>query len=267
MAELYDRIGRTYTATRRTDPRIARAILEALGDAQTVVNVGAGTGAYEPSDRKLVAVEPSPVMIAQRPVGAAPVIRARAEELPFADGAFDAAMAVLSDHHWRDRGRGLRELCRVARRRVVLFNANPSEAGLFWLTTEYLPGFLDLIPDQYGQTDLWERRLAEAFGSAQLIPVPIPHDCQDGFYAAFWRRPEAYLEPAVRSGISVFAQLDDDHVRQGMHALRGDLESGRWRERHRELLELAELHLGFYVVLAELGSRMGEPKLPVDDGR
>ena len=206
MSELYDQIGRTYAATRRTDPRIA-------------------------------------------------------------DGEFDAAMAVLSDHHWGDRRRGLRELRRVARRRVVLFNADPSEAGLFWLTTEYRPGPLDLISDGYRRSDLWERDFIEPLGPVQLIPVPIPHDCEDGFYAAFWRRPEAYLEPAVRSGISVFAQLDDQEVREGIDALGGDLESGRWRECHRELLELAELHLGFYVVLAELGSRTRGPKLSGDGSR
>src|SRR5919109_2689270 len=142
-AEAYDAIGRDYAATRRTDPRIAAAIWGALDDARTVLNVGAGTGSYEPPDRGVVAVEPSEVMADARPADSARVVRSRAEELPFADGSFDAAMAVLSDHHWRDRVRGLRELCRVARRRVVLFNADPAQAERFWLTSEYLRGFLD----------------------------------------------------------------------------------------------------------------------------
>jgi len=142
---LYDRIGTTYTSTRRPDPRIERAIHDALGDARSVINVGAGAGGYEPADREVVAVEPSPVMIAQRPAGAAPVIRAEAESLPFEDGSFDAAMSVLSDHHWKDRRAGLQELRRVARTRVVLFNIDPARANALWMTTEYLPAFLDLI--------------------------------------------------------------------------------------------------------------------------
>ena len=162
--ELYDTIGRSYTNTRRPDPRIAAAIWEALGDARTVLNVGAGAGAYEPAGREVVALEPSPVMIAQRPPGAAPVMRGHAEDLPFDDGAFDAVMAVLSDHHWSDRPRGFQELRRVASERVVLFNANPAEADLFWLTTEYLPEFLDVIPAQYRQPGAWESELRAALG-------------------------------------------------------------------------------------------------------
>src|SRR5919198_6304706 len=157
---LYDRIGRGYTDTRRTDPRLAARIWEALGDARTVVNVGAGSGSYEPADREVVAVEPSAAMIAQRPAGAAPVVRASAEELPFPDRSFDAALAVHSDHHWRDRLRGLRELRRVARRRVVLFNVDPAEVGRFWLTSEYLPGSLCLFPERYREPGVWVKELA-----------------------------------------------------------------------------------------------------------
>ena len=255
--ELYDRIGRTYTATRRPDPQIATAIWEALGDARTVLNVGAGAGAYEPPDREVVAVEPSPVMIAQRPAGAARVVQAHAEELPFADGSFDAAMAILSHHHWRDRERGFRELSRVARDRVVLFNANPSEADLFWLTTGYLPEFLDLIPSRYRERGVWERELEAGLGRFRLTPVPIAHDCTDGFYGAFWRRPEAYLEPYVRAGISVFAQVSSAAVDRAIDALSADLGTGRWHQRHRALLGLSELHLGYYVIVAEPTSQTG----------
>ena len=250
---LYDRIGRTYTSTRDPDPRIAAAILEALGDARTVLNVGAGAGSYEPTDREVVALEPSPVMIEQRPPGSARLIGTpptRAEELPFGDGEFDAVMAVLSDHHWRDRRRGLAELRRVARRRVILFNANPSEAGLFWLTTEYLPEFLELIPPRYRQPGMWERELGEALGPIALTPVPVPHDCTDGFYGAYWRRPEAYLNGEVRAGISVFAQVSSGAVDRAIAALGADLETGRWQERHRELRLTDELHLGYYVITA-----------------
>jgi SAM-dependent methyltransferase len=249
---LYDRIGRTYSATRHPDPRIERTIHEALGDAATVVNVGAGAGAYEPTDRELVAVEPSAVMTAQRPPGRTRVVEAIAERLPFADGEFEASMAVLSDHHWGDRRQGLRELRRVARRRVVLFNADPGENARFWMTTEYLPGFVELIEPRYRGAGAWESELRAILGALELRAVPIPHDCADGFYGAYWRRPEAFLDPAVRGGISVFAQLPDEQVTRGLDALANDVRSGAWRERHRELLELDVLHLGYYVVVAEL---------------
>ncbi|HEY1509034.1 MAG TPA: class I SAM-dependent methyltransferase [Solirubrobacteraceae bacterium] len=248
---LYDRIGTTYTVTRRPDPRIERSIWDALGDAATVLNVGAGPGHYEPTDREVVAVEPSAVMIAQRPEGAARVVEAQAERLPFADGSFDAVMAVLSDHHWQDRRQGLSELRRVARRRVVLFNADPAEANRLWLTTEYLPEFLEVIKPAYRQPGYWEHELGSILGGVRIEEVPIPHDCADGFYGAFWRRPRAYLDPRVRAGISVFAQLDPGHVGRGMAALEADLRSGEWDRRHRELLALEALPLGYYVVVAE----------------
>jgi SAM-dependent methyltransferase len=255
--ELYDRIGRTYAHTRQPDPRIAAAIWGALGDAWTVLNVGAGAGNYEPTDRELTAVEPSEVMIAQRPAGSAPVVPGRAEELPFGDDAFDAAMAVLSDHHWSDRRRGLTELRRVASYRVVLFNANPAEAELFWFTTEYLPEFLELIPARYRQPGIWEQELRETLGEVELRPVPVPHDCTDGFFGAYWRRPEAYVDSQVRAGISVFAQLSSRAVVRAVEALNADLETGRWRERHRELLTMDELHLGYYVVAADATKQSG----------
>jgi SAM-dependent methyltransferase len=254
---LYDQIGRTYTSTRHADPRIAAAIWAALGDARTVLNVGAGAGNYEPPDRELVALEPSPVMIAQRPPGAARVVRGRAEELPFEDGSFDAVMAVLSDHHWSDRPRGLAELRRVARGRVVLFNANPGEFELFWLTAEYLPEALDLVAARYRSPGAWEDELREAIGPLQVTPVPVPHDCTDGFYGAYWRRPEAYLQSDVRAGISVFSQLSSGAVDRAIDALGADLETGRWHDRHRELLTKDELHLGYYLITAEPTSQTG----------
>jgi SAM-dependent methyltransferase len=205
--------------------------------------VGAGSGSYEPRDLELIAVEPSEVMVAQRPEGAARVVRAFAEQLPFDDGAFDAAMAVLSDHHWSDHEQGLAEMRRVARR-VVLFTWDPATTYDSWLVSEYFRGFRELVPDGFRL-----ERTAERLGGARIEPVAIPHDCRDGFLHAYWRRPHAYLDPVVRAGISVFSQLDQDVVEQGVARLASDLESGEWERRHADLLDLEELDLGYRLVI------------------
>jgi SAM-dependent methyltransferase len=238
---LYDRIGTSYTVTRQPDARIAAAIERALGDARTVVNVGAGAGGYEPPGREVVAVEPSETMIAQRPAGAARVVRASAEDLPFADGQFDAAMGVLTDHHWSDRAGGLREMRRVARR-AVLFTWDRRRVYDFWLVRDYLGEFGRAVE---GGMDIDE--IAAHLGGARIEPVPIPHDCSDGFLGAYWRRPEAYLDPGVRANISVFAQID---AREAVERLERDLRSGAWHERNGHLLELAELDLGYRLLIA-----------------
>lgn len=254
VSALYDELGVNYTAARAADPRIAAQLLRALGPSRTVLNVGAGAGAYEPSGLEVVAVEPSQVMIGQRPEGSAPVIQASAEALPFPDDAFDAAMAVLSDHHWTEREAGLRELRRVARRRVVIFNADPAQAEGFWLTRDYLRQFLDLIPKPYRQPGYWIRELEGLLGvRVRKLPLPIPGDCRDGFYSAYWRRPAAYLEPEVRAGISAFSRLDPDGTAAGLARLRNDLESGEWHRRNGSLLDLPELDLGYCLIIAELG--------------
>jgi len=240
---LYDRIGRSYVATRTEDPRIAAVIHAALGDARTVLNVGGGAGAYEPRDRDVTAIEPSAVMRAQRPPDAAPCIDARAEALPFGDGSFDATMAVLSDHHWEDRLAGLRELRRVGRRAVV-FQWDPAFSDAFWLTRDYLPSF----PGTQG-ISLAESEVA--LGATRSVPVPIPHDCRDGFLMAYWRRPEAYLDPEVRVNISVFALLPPAEVAAMVATLRADLESGAWARRNAAVLELDELDFGYRVLVAE----------------
>jgi SAM-dependent methyltransferase len=249
----YDDIGGGYTTTRAEDPRLAAAIWDALGDARTVLNVGAGTGHYEPRDREVIALEPSAVMIAQRPPTAAPVIHAGAEAIPLDDNSVDAAMAILSDHHWKQREQGLREMRRVARERVVLFNADPGSFARFWFSEEYLPEFYDLMEARYREPGTWERELAEQLGEIRLVPVPIPHDCRDGFYGAWWRRPRAFLDPRVRAGISVFSRVAPKNVDRAVAALAADLDSGAWQARHRDLLDLDEIDLGYRVVVAELG--------------
>jgi len=242
-AQLYDTIGTTYTVTRRTEPRIAAQVWAALGDAQTVLNVGAGTGSYEPSGRDVTAVEPSAVMRAQRPAGAAPCVDAVAESLPFEDQSFDAAMAVATIDHWQDPIAGLREMRRVARR-VVVFTKDFSDPDRFWLNRDYLPEYSDL---QAGRPSLTE--LARAIG-ARMEPVLIPWDCADGFYEAYWRRPAAYLDDHVRRGISIWARVGPGAEQRTVRSLRADLASGRWAERNRDLTGLDAAELGERLLIA-----------------
>jgi hypothetical protein len=242
-AQLYDTIGATYAATRRTEPRIAAQVWAALGDAQTVLNVGAGTGSYEPSGRDVTAVEPSAVMRAQRPAGAAPCVDAFAESLPFEDQSFDAAMAFATIDHWQDPFAGLREMRRVARR-VVVFTKDFSDPDLFWLDRDYLPERAGLIVGRPSLTEL--------AGSirARVEPVLIPWDCADGFYEAYWRRPEAYLDEAVRRGMSIWARVGPAAEQRAVRNLRDDLASGRWAERNRDLVDLDAAELGDRLLIA-----------------
>ena len=245
MAE-HDRIGRTYSASRQPDARIAAQILAALGDAATVVNVGAGSGSYEPHDgRSVVAVEPSAIMRAQRPADAASCIAAVAGALPFDDHAFDAAMTVLSIHHWPDQRAGLDELLRVAGRQVVL-TFDPSFHARFWLVRDYLPESMDLP----GSLPMTPQAIAEHLGDGQVQTVPVPTDCADGFFWAFWKRPEAYLDPQVRAGISGIAQLPAALVSERMDRLAADLASGAWYDRNAELLDHDEVDGGYRLVVA-----------------
>ena len=243
--QLYDTIGVAYTVTRRTELRIAARIWAALGDARTVLNVGAGTGSYEPLGRDVIAVEPSAVMRAQRPAGAAPCVAAAAESLPFDDQCFDAAMAVSTVHHWQDPIAGLREMRRVARR-VVVFTHDGSDTRWrhrFWLTRDYLPEVADLL---VGWPSLAEQ--ASAIG-ARAEPVPIPWDCVDGFFEAYWRRPEAYLDDRVRRGVSVWARVGQEAEERAVRDLRADLASGRWAERNRDLASLDAADLGLCLLI------------------
>jgi SAM-dependent methyltransferase len=250
---LYDSIGCSYAQLRRPDPRIASAIEAALGDAQSVVNIGAGTGSYEPSGRAVIAVEPSEVMIRQRPAYAAPCLQGSAEALPLETASVDAAMAILTVHHWTDLEQGLSEMARVARKRAVLLTWVPDVAS-FWLTDDYFPEIAihdrKIFPSATALTAMLERLI----GPVQMVPVPIPHDCADGILCAYWRRPEAYLKANIRSAMSSFSRIDAE---DGLGRLSADLSSGRWSERNRHLLALEALDLGYRLVWCEIVGKSG----------
>ena len=245
MRPIYDTIGTGYSTRRRTDPRIAAHISAALGEARSVINVGAGTGSYEPTDRQLLAVEPSEVMIKQRPPGSAPVVQGVAEALPVPDRSFDVSMTILSLQHWTEPERGLEELRRVSRRQVVLTWDARFYAERFWLLRDYLP-----------EVAAWEHDRATVEFAAAGLPgarvevVPVPHDCIDGFGAAYWRRPDAYLDSDVRASISGLALLEDGTAEKAMARLRDDLETGEWHRRNAELLDLDAFDIGYRLVIA-----------------
>lgn len=237
----YDAIGVGYATYRQPDPRIAAQIWAAVGDAERILNVGAGTGSYERSDRSMVAVEPSAVMIGQRS-GLVPVVRAAAESLPFPDDSFDVALALMTVHHWRDLRQGLGELRRVAPRQVV-FTFDPGQHDSLWVFNEYVPAALGLADDTPLDVVL------ETLDTDRIEVVPTPADCNDGFATAYWRRPEQYLSPTVRSNISAFARLDPALVDPGIAQLERDLASGVWHERHADLLAQDSIDLGLRLVI------------------
>ena len=242
----YDTIGRTYTSTRRPDPRIAAQIVAALGDAARVVNVGGGTGSYEPDDRLVVAADVSLTMLRQRSDAAARAVQARAEALPFPDGSFDAALATLTLHHWEHLERGLAEMQRVARRQVIFF-FEPALSRDFWLFAEYFPEIGALESERVAPG---LERLAATLAVQHVEPVLVRADCQDGFAACYWNRPEAYLDPVVQAGISSFAQLEPGARRAGTERLRRDLASGAWDERHGGLRDLSEIDICYRLLVA-----------------
>ncbi|MEU1199209.1 methyltransferase domain-containing protein [Streptomyces sp. NPDC005813] len=245
---IYDTLGATYGRTRQPDPRIAAQIHAALGDAADVVNVGAGTGSYEPPGTVL-AIEPSHVMLAQRTPRSAPAVCAVAERLPLHDDAADAVLAVLTVHHWTDLEAGIAELRRVARRRIVILTWDqPVFRERFWLVREYLPHAVALDDVRAVPID----RLVALLGGARREQVLVPHDCTDGFGAAYWRRPHAYLEPQVRAGISMFAQAGEDVLAPGLARLDEDLATGRWHSRHADLLTLDSIDVGYRLLVADL---------------
>jgi SAM-dependent methyltransferase len=244
---LYDRIGVAYRETRRADPRIASAIRAALGDAASVVNIGAGSGSYEPTDIPVVPVEPSETMIRQRPPTLPRALLGAAEQLPLPAQSVDAALSVLSAHHWDDRPAAFGEIRRVARKRAVFFTHDP-DAPFGWLD-DYFPGLAGEATSRYP-------RLAEfeALGRLTVDPVPVAADCTDGFTAAYWRRPEAYLDESVRANMSTFALLDEGVVENGAARLAEELADGTWQQRYASLLTLDELDVGYRLVVADLAA-------------
>ncbi|RJO69194.1 class I SAM-dependent methyltransferase [Nocardia panacis] len=243
----YDSLGRTYSVTRQPDPRIDAAIDAAVAGMASIANIGAGTGSYEPANT-VVAVDPSAVMVGQRPPGSAPAVRAAAENLPLASDCVDAALALLTVHHWTDLAEGVAELRRIARRRIVVFTWDHTVTREFWLLRDYLPAAAET--DAGMAVPMSE--LTELLGATTVRTIPVPHDCRDGFGAAFWRRPHAYLDEAVQAGASMFGLTPPEQLREGLARLRADLDSGAWERRYADLLDATELDLGYRLVIADL---------------
>jgi SAM-dependent methyltransferase len=240
----YDWIGRTYSALRQPDPRLAARLDALIGCDATVLNVGAGTGSYEPNRQGVVAVDPSIVMLSQRERSSAPAVRAIAEALPFQDQAFDVVLAILTVHHWNDQRRGLEECARVARDRVVILTWDPDAEG-FWLVRDYFPEILAIDRRIFPSMEM----LSAVLGPVDVQPLPVPGDCVDGFLGAYWQRPEAYLDEEVRSGISSFSRLAN--IGPQLERLERDLTSGNWERRNSELRHRSELDVGYRLVVAE----------------
>lgn len=245
----YDTIGHGYSAYRRADPRIAAAVHEALGDARTVVNVGAGTGSYEPADRPVIPVEPSTAMALQRDPALPPAVLGVAESLPLADGTADAAMAVMTMHHWADVDRGLAEMARVARRRIVLLTIDAEVAAGTWLFSEYVPEAAERDRREFPRIS---RLLATLNRQTRVLTVPVPADCTDGFGLALWNRPEMVLDPAVRAATSSFARMDPARLAAAADRLARDLGNGHWDRRHGHLRDLSEFDIGLRLLVTEV---------------
>jgi SAM-dependent methyltransferase len=236
-------MGRGYGAIRQADPRLAEPIWQALGGARTVLNVGAGAGSYEPIDREVVAVEPSAVMIAQRPPGSATVVQATAESLPFPNDSFDAAMAVLTLHHWNDLAKGLREMVRVARKRLVVVTYDPDCASEQWIVRDYLPE----VPLKPSIT-----RILGALPPAEVVPLPVPRDCTDRMFQTLWARPEEHLDPAVRAATSIWHLVPRAAADEALKRLEHDLATGEWDKRYGHLRTKPEHDVGLRVIRTEL---------------
>jgi SAM-dependent methyltransferase len=241
-------MGLSYSEVRRADPRFEVVIWRALGDAKSVLNIGAGAGSYEPTDREVIAVEPSPVMIVQRPADAAPAIRGVAESLPLTDRSVDATMGVFTMQHWDDVDRGLAEVLRVTRERIVLLTLDLDVTAEMWLCSDYLPEIVEHDRKTFPSI----AHLQDVLPGLRVEVVPVPADCADGFCVALWSRPEMHLDPNVRRASSIWHLLPPSVVHTGLDRLRQDLESGEWDSRHGQLRTQAALDVGLRLVTAEL---------------
>ncbi len=239
----YDRIGIDYSSNRKSDPRIAHQIYSKLKGATRIVNIGAGSGSYEPEDISLVAVEPSARMISQRQPDAHPVVQSFAEELPFETNSFSHAMTVLSMHHWANRKEGFNEINRVAREGFLAVTWNP-EAAPFWLTRDYFPEIFETDKKIFPYLSEFH----QYFDDVEVSPLLIPEDCQDGFLAAYWKRPEAYLNEDIRKSISTFAKLDNLSI--GLNKLEKDIKSGNWKKKNKDILNASMLDVGYIIITA-----------------
>lgn len=245
---IYNTIGRQYSAKRKPDRRLADLILSPIADLETILNVGAGAGSYEPKGKTLVALDPSWEMISQRPNNAAPCVCGVVESLPFLNNSFEGAMVLLTLHHWHDLDRGLKELKRVISKRLVIHTWDPAAAEQYWLINNYLPEICALDSQRF----LPMEELRAKFSSTRVIEVPIPFDCSDGFMGAYWRRPEAYFDEKVKKGISSFQQIPQFALEKGLSKLRADLDSGHWRKHYADIMEKEELDLGYRLIVAEV---------------
>ncbi|MFK8043610.1 class I SAM-dependent methyltransferase [Congregibacter sp.] len=244
MEAVYDKIGKSYSAGRKADPAVFALLWRHLRGATSLLNIGAGTSSYEPdvSGVEVTALEPSLEMIRQRPVGAAPVTQAIAESLPFGRGAFSHSMTVLSMHHWTDRKAAFAEIKRVTTTRFVAITWDP-DAPRYWLTEEYFPEIHDIDSQNFPSLD----EIAESFPGVVFVPLEIPADCDDGFTAAYWARPHAYLDPVVRSCMSTFSKMK--HAEAGLQKLRDDLNNGLWYRKHGHLQTRDSLDLGYKIAV------------------
>ena len=247
MKTIYDKIGKSYSVGRRTDPKLAKQMHQFLSGSHSILNIGAGTGSYEPANMEVIALEPSEVMISQRPKGSAPVVQGVAENLPFEDKQFSHCMTVLSMHHWTDRDKAFSEIKRVTREKFVALTWSPlGKEEPYWLYRDYLKAIPELNRSIFPNVN----ELRQYFAHVEEYVLPIPHDCQDGFDGAYWKRPQAFLDPEVRANMSVFSKIKN--VDAILERLQQDVESGAWHKKNAGILALDELDIGYRIFVAEI---------------